>query len=139
MKKKKQKSLSQLKRELDNVYSKWVRLKNSKNGKCQCVSCGKWLKIKEAQCGHYVSRNYLSLRFDHRNTAVQCMQCNVFKKGNLDEYTLWLIGIYGEGILEELNKKKWEPKKYSRLEYNSFIQIYKDKIQKLKDDGIEWC
>ena len=138
MKKKKTKSLSQLKRDFDNVYSKWIRLKNSKNGKCMCITCGKWMPIKEAQCGHYVSRTYLSLRFDHKNTAVQCYGCNICRSGALDEYSLWLIGTYGEGILEELNKKKHEPKKYSRLEYNSFIKIYKDKIQKLKDDGIEF-
>ena len=139
MKKKKTKSLSQLKRDFDSVFSRYIRLKYSVNGKCQCVSCGKWKKIKEIQAGHYCSRVYLSTRFDERNVHCQCLSCNVFKKGNLDEYALWLIGEYGEGILEELNKKKWEPKKYSRLEYNSFIQIYKDKIQKLKDDGIEWC
>ena len=136
MKKKKQKSLSQLKKDFDSIFSRWIRLKNSKNGKCMCITCGVWKKNKEQQAGHYISRTYLSTRFDERNVNVQCVSCNVFAKGRLDEYALWLIGQYGNGILEELNKKKWEQKKYSRLEYNSFIQIYKDKIKRLNDDGI---
>lgn len=138
MKKKKQKSLGKLKKEFDSVFSRYIRLVNSKNGMCMCVTCGKWLPIKQAQCGHYVSRTYLSLRFDHRNTAIQCYSCNVCKHGSLDEYALWLIGEYGNGILEELNRKKWEQKKYSRLEYEMFIKIYKDKIKRLNDDGIMW-
>ena len=132
---KKQKSLGKLKRDFDSVFSKWVRLKDSKDGMCMCITCGVWKKISKQQCGHYTSRSYLSTRFDPKNTAVQCYQCNICKKGNIDEYALWLIGTYGEGILEELNKKKWETRKYSRLEYNSFIQIYKDKIKRLEDDG----
>lgn len=134
--KKKSKSLGQLKREFDTVFSKYIRLKYSKNGMVQCVTCGKWAKIKAMQAGHYISRTYLSTRFDERNVHPQCMSCNVFKKGNLDEYAIWLIGTYGEGILEELNKKKWETRRYTRFEYEMFVKIYKDKIKKLNNDGI---
>lgn len=131
---KKIRSLGKLKKDFDSVFSKYVRQRYSKNGLVQCVTCGVWKKIKEMQNGHYVSRTYLSTRFDEKNCHPQCVSCNVFKDGNLDEYSLWLIGTYGEGILEELNKKKWESKKYSRLEYEMFIKIYKDKLKKLIDN-----
>ena len=133
--KKKSKSLGQLKREFDTVFSRYIRLKYSKNGLVQCVTCSKWAEIKSMQAGHYISRTYLSLRFDERNVHPQCPSCNVFKKGNLDEYAIWLIGTYGEGILEELNEKKWKTKRYTRFEYEMFVKIYKDKIKKLNDDG----
>lgn len=131
---KKIRSLGKLKKDFDSVFSKYIRQRYSKNGLVQCVTCGEWKKIKEMQNGHYVSRTYLSTRFYERNCHPQCVACNVFKDGNLDEYSLWLIGTYGDGILEELNKKKWESKKYSRLEYEMFIKIYKDKLKKLIDN-----
>ncbi len=131
---KKIKSLGKLKRDFDSIFSKYIRQKYSKNGLVQCVTCSNWKKIKEMQAGHYVSRTYLSTRFDERNVHPQCVGCNMFKSGALDEYSLWLIGTYGEGILEELNKKKYESKKYSRLEYEMFIKIYKDKLKKLIDN-----
>lgn len=133
---KKIKSLSQLKRDFDSVFSKYIRQKYSKNGKVQCVTCSTWKEIKAMQAGHYISRGYLSVRFDEENVHPQCPACNIFKNGNLDEYAMWLIGTYGEGILEKLNKKKWEMKKYSRLEYEMFIKIYNDKLKKLKDNGV---
>ena len=133
-KSKKIRSLGKLKKDFDSVFSKYIRQKYSKNGLVQCVTCSTWKEIKYMQAGHYISRTYLSLRFFEKNVHPQCPACNVFKKGCLDEYAIWLIGTYGEGILEELNKKKYESKKYSRLEYEMFIKIYKDKLKKLIDN-----
>lgn len=133
MKKKKQKSLSKLKKEADAIYSKYIRQKYSKNGLVMCVSCGSWKPIKEMQNGHYVSRSYLSTRFYNKNCHPQCYACNICRSGNMDEYSLWLIGTYGEGILEELNRKKWEQVKYTKEDYLKMIERYKKKIKILKE------
>jgi len=136
MKRKKQKSLSKLKKDAWDWCSKYIRLKYSKKGYVQCITCSCIKKIKEMQTGHYVSRSYLSTFFDEKNIHPQCYQCNICRKGNLDEYALWLISTYGEGILEKLNKKKWEQVKYTRQDYENFIERYKSKIKRLKDDGV---
>jgi len=123
----KKKTYAQLKRELDKIFSEYIRLKNSKDLICTCYTCGKRANWKEMQAGHYVPRNWLSLRWDERNVHVQCVGCNVFKKGNMDEYSIKLKQQYGARILETLNKEKYRLVKYSALDLRKRIDLYKEK------------
>ena len=38
------------------------------------------------QCGHYVPRGNMALRFSFDNTRVQCKSCNEFHTGNLSVF-----------------------------------------------------
>lgn len=113
---KKQKSISKLKVEADRVMSLWVRKRDR-----ACVTCG---SKENLQNGHYVPRNWLGLRYNKKNCNTQCVGCNVFKKGNMDEYARFLIRKYGPGILETLNKLK-KPTQFKRADYNLIISKYK--------------
>lgn len=57
----------------------------------------------------------------------------MFKNGNMDEYALFLIRTYGEGILEELQKEKQKIKQIRIPEYQELIKLYEDKINALND------
>ena len=60
------------KKKLDEVFSKYIRLKYAMpNGMCQCISCGSFKHWKEIQNGHYMSRRYMSTRFDEDNCRPQ--------------------------------------------------------------------
>ena len=83
MKKKlKKKSISKLKKELDSVFSKYIRHKYSKNGMVACYTCGVSKPIKQMQNGHFQSRKHLNTRWSEDNCRVQCVGCNVFKYGD---------------------------------------------------------
>lgn len=124
---KKAPSINKLIKKLDAVYSTYVRSINADfNGYVACYTCGVKKHWKDQQCGHYVSRAVKSLRFDQRNTKVQCVGCNIFKHGALDEYALALQKEYGEGILKELNQTKNQSKRYTVLELQGLIQFYTD-------------
>lgn len=128
MKKKKLKSISKLKKETDSVFSVWIRQRGMDDrGYNTCFTCKKKKFWKELQCGHYISRSFLSLRYDPRNCHPQDIACNLFKKGNLDVYAIELIKEYGTGILEELNKEKYIFEKFDRKRYNEIINEYKFK------------
>ena len=114
------KSISQLKKVADAVFSVWIRTRD--NG--TCFTCGITKPIKEMQNGHYVSRGHNSLRFDERNCHCQCVGCNVFKHGNMDEYTLALTRMYGIGILDELSNEKRKIKQFTREELQGIIDKY---------------
>lgn len=90
-----------------------------------CFTCGTVKPWKELQNGHYVSRTYLSLRYDPRNCNPQCAGCNIFKKGNLDVYAIKLIEKYGPSILSQLNKEKYVYEKWGRLRYLEIINEFK--------------
>jgi len=125
-----------LKAKLDKIFSMYIRLKYSNsNGICKCISCGKYHTWKEIQNGHYMSRRYMSTRFDEDNCRPQCVSCNIFNQGNIQMYRLGLIKDIGEKRvnLVELRAKS-VTKKYSDIEYLSLIKYYLKEVEKMKED-----
>jgi hypothetical protein len=117
-------SVSKLKKKADLLFSNFIR----KRDKGKCFTCGCVKEWKHQQCGHYVSRSCLPLRYDERNCHCQCVGCNIFKKGNMDVYALKLMKKYGEDILYDLDEIKKEsiknPGKYGSEFYQRIIDIY---------------
>lgn len=128
--KNKKPSSKTLKRKLWEIFSKYIRLRDQST----CISCDKRFDaISELDAGHYHPRTSgMALFFDERNVHAQCRGCNRFRHGNLAQYALALQRRYGKGILEELDKKRQEIKKYSTQEYIDLIEYYKLEIDKLE-------
>jgi F0F1-type ATP synthase alpha subunit len=116
MKIKKIKSISQLKKEADKVFSLWVRKRED-----YCITCG---SRKNLQAGHYISRSCNQLRYDPRNVHTQCVSCNVFKRGAMDEYARMLIAKYGKNILDVFAKEKVKIKQWKANELEQIIKKY---------------
>src|SRR6478752_6556400 len=58
-------SVAILKKDLDLIFSKWLRLSNADdNGICTCFICGEPLPYSEMQAGHFIKRGNSLLRFD---------------------------------------------------------------------------
>lgn len=118
-------TIRKLIKKLDSVYSKFIRKKYADDfGNVKCFTCPKVMRWEDAQCGHYCSRRHMSLRFEPKNTHVQCLGCNVFKHGELDIYALNLQAKYGDGILKELNALKNTTKQWTIGELQELIQKY---------------
>ena len=58
------------------------------------------------QCGHYVSRACLPLRYDEKNCNCQCPRCNVFLHGNLIDYRIALVEKYGDTVVDGLEARR---------------------------------
>lgn len=129
----KEEGLSELIRQADDVYSKWLRMSNAdQNGLVTCFTCDALLRWQDAQCGHFVKRGNLFLRFDQRNTRVQDKICNEYKSGNLSEYTRRLE-IDHPGITSILYEEATIVYKPTREEIRNIIREYATKIKLLKD------
>lgn len=92
-------------REYDSLFSKYLRLKAQKNNNLFCFTCGKRLTYKTAVVMHFISRRFVSVRFDENNVHVGCRKCNTPDKDQpvvLQRYA----ELLGEDIVEELNRKK---------------------------------
>lgn len=94
-KKVKKKTNARLKKELDKIFSQYIRQKYAKDGIVKCYTCGSAKTIKEIQNGHFVSRSYLATRFSEDNCRPQCVGCNVFGGGRLP--------IFGSNLEKETN------------------------------------
>jgi hypothetical protein len=123
-------SIQKLKPIADKWFSLYARTYYSKDGICECYTCGKKFPIKEIDCGHYVSRTCGNLRYDLRNVRPQCKWCNRFCEGKKDEFSLRLEAET-PGILKELNNLKNMP--YFSFNYFCLIDIINTYKQKYKE------
>lgn len=121
MKKVKTKTLAKWKKELDVVFSRYIRQRD--NG--QCFTCPKKDHWKNMQCGHFVPRQYLSLRFDERNCNCQCYACNMLYNGQPSLYAIKLKRKYGDSIIEEFESVRLKETKLDSLWYVDKIEHYK--------------
>jgi phosphorylcholine metabolism protein LicD len=130
--KKKAKTISQLKKELDTVFSQYVRLYYSdENGIAECYTCGVKKPFSQLQNGHFFSRSNLSTRFLLINCRVQCAGCNVFRHGNYIVYTQKMIAELGEEKFRKLEKLSKASISMSTDEYLYWIEDYKKQVKEL--------
>ena len=113
---KKAKSISQLKKIADSVFSHWIRERDK-----ACVTCG---STERLQNGHYISRSINVLRFSEVNCNCQCMVCNVFKSGNMAEYSAFMRRKHGPDIIEKLLKSKQTLYQFKRSDLELIIEKY---------------
>ena len=83
------------------------------------------------QAGHFVSRSYLATRWHPENVAPQCMQCNVFKNGNLAAYSAWGVNHYGMDWPSRMVSLSKETRKYSRTDLAQMVEEYEEKVRAL--------
>tara|TARA_R110002051_G_scaffold49606_1_gene96718 strand:+ start:1165 stop:1572 length:408 start_codon:yes stop_codon:yes gene_type:complete len=134
------KTISQLKKHLDNIFSLYIRLRDATpEGLIQCFTCGRISHYKSGmQNGHFQSRRHHSTRWSETNCQVQCVKCNMYEQGEQFRFGLALDSKYGEGSAEELEFLARTIMKVSRIEYEEKISYYKDLVDKLKKEkGIE--
>lgn len=123
--------LSELIKQADELFSKYIRQKYAdKNGMVKCFTCDNELRWQDSQCGHYISRNCLFLRWDERNAKPQDEHCNCYKHGNLAVYGKRLEE-QNPGLTEILYNESKLVYHFSREELRNIISELKQKINKL--------
>lgn len=137
-KKPKQKTYKQLKNELDKEFSLYIRLRDSGlKGIGKCVTCGALKYFRQADCGHFIKRQYLATRWDEHNCALQCKRCNNFEQGNDVKFEEALTKRYGAGMVELLKQKRDHSKrgmeKFYNFELSMKIAEYKRKNKELME------
>jgi len=103
------------------LLQKLVRLKAAdENGMVSCVTCGvtrKW--NDEMQGGHFFERGRLATKLMVENVHPQCAGCNCFKMkttGGVLQYRRYMVEMYGEKGVDELEVLSRNIKKYNRAE-----------------------
>lgn len=116
-------------KELQEVFNKYIRLRDKDKG---CISCGSPLKGKY-DAGHFYSvGNYPAIRFNESNVNGQCVHCNQYRGGNLHEYRENLLKRIGYSEFEKLESLRDVSRNYTIPELIELKEIYKEKIRKLE-------
>ena len=129
------KTISKLKKELDKVFSLYIRLRNATpQGIIKCYTCGKLGHYKKGMhAGHFQSRKHLATRWHEENVQVQCYRCNIHLSGNTYTFGKLLDVRVEEGTAEKLHLLATKTTlKIMPHEYEEMIKEYKEKLENVK-------
>lgn len=120
VKKLKTKNVSYYKKQLDKIFSKYIRLRDWN----QCITCGG----PGNQAGHFMSRRFNNTRFNEQNVNCQCYRCNVIFYGEQYKYAQELDLKYGEGTAKKLADLAKIEKRFTLQEVLDLITYYTDQV-----------
>lgn len=124
------KTQAKLKKELDAIFSKYIRHKYAKDGLVKCYTCSVVKPINEMQNGHWIPRNILITRFSEENCRPQCVGCNMFNKGKPDVFA---INLLKEGVdIIKMGQSRYQTLKVDTIWYESKIKHYKERVKELE-------
>ena len=79
-----------------------------------CYTCNHPNHWKKMHCGHFLSRYYKSARWDKDNARIQCMMCNLWKRGDPIAFRQNLLEEIGEKRVQAVEQKRYLTIKLSR-------------------------
>lgn len=132
-KKEKEKQVRREKREritekkLDSLVSKVIRTLYGD----KCCTCSSILEFGKLHCGHFVSRQFRSVRFNPQNLASQCPNCNLYLQGSQYEFGKFINSFHGEGIADKIIALSKSGKKIGQIERNQIHEVYKAALEHL--------
>lgn len=129
--------IPKLKAEADKYFSQYIRYRDgrythARGWETECITCGRWLPLKQMQAGHFVTRAVNDLRFDEQNVNGQCLKCNVFGAGEQYKYSVAVDLKYGEGTAIALMARRHLSHKFMRDELEQIIHDAKTCIEYYK-------
>ncbi len=81
------KSVPQLINIATTHFNAFIRQRDSKDGFFVCISCNHTKPISQLNAGHFYSAGqFPEVRFNEDNVHGQCIRCNMYLHGNLDNY-----------------------------------------------------
>lgn len=128
----KKRKRGKLVQELDRLFSLYVRHSNANlDGLVECATCDTVKPIKQMQNGHFQSRGKYATRWHEKNTAPQCVGCNMFKQGEQYKMSKYLDEKYGEGTADEMVRLSNTTAKFSDADLLEMIADYKERLKDL--------
>lgn len=117
-------TVSPWKKKLDQVFSKFIRLRDHNI----CLCC--WTD-KNPTNGHLFSRVANATRFDETNCNCQCMWCNMEHENNPEIYKRKFISKFWQEEYDRIWKLWNTTVKFDVQRYKEKIVYYKNKVKEL--------
>jgi len=115
-------------------FSRFIRLRDSKDGMAKCCSCdytGSVFGKGCLQAGHFVSGRNNSILYDPRNCHAQCSMCNRWKGGAPVPYEMFMRARYGLEVVEELKQRSLLVVPMSALDHLAVAKQYEKAVSDL--------
>lgn len=110
---------------LDKEMSIMVRNRDKK-----CVMCG---SVKQLGAGHVLPKGIgaTRLRWDVRNVFAQCWAHNYAHVRDQYPYIQWFINSFGQDMLDDLERERHIPAKFTNQELKDMLQDFKEANEKI--------
>ena len=119
----------------DKWFSMFIRLRDAdENGYIRCISCGRVVFWKDADCGHFVKRQHMALRFNELSANGQCKKCNCFEQGNDIGFAAGIDQKYGPGTADKLRAMQHNTLHLGKFELKIIADLYQDEATKLRKE-----
>jgi hypothetical protein len=128
-------SIKTRKREARKQIHKFIRIRDTfirgDGHRGRCCACGTWVSPDEAHAGHY--RHGILL--DERNIHLECVTCNTYLHGNLDNYYVFMVETFDQEVADKYRTMPNPIQKYKWYELYEIEQLYKRKIERMLELG----
>lgn len=132
----KTKTTSQLIAELDAVFSFFIKLRDTDGSdRGKCITCNCNVSFSEGDCGHGITRHHMATRWDERNCALQCRECNRFEGGRQEIFAIKVDERCGAGTWDYLLGLSRSTVKLTPPELIEMIEHYKNKTRRISTNG----
>lgn len=130
-------SLATLIKQADEVFSKYIRLRDSDEKysfKVVCFICGKVERTEWAHAMHFIDRDQMSTRYDEMNVHAGCENCNCLDPDHKQRYSKAMAQKYSADELSNLLWKGRSLQKFMRHELEAIIEKYSAEVKKLRKE-----
>lgn len=116
------------------IFNNFCRFRDTKGVGANCISCGVWKAHEDLQGGHFIPTTSSAIRFDERNVNAQCLRCNMYLGGNSRHYLKGMVAKYGQEVVDELEAREFESKRWPDWELKEIRKTYRAKTKELQND-----
>lgn len=126
---------SKLVRKLDEIFSEYIRIRNSDPSGCViCITCGDKHHWTDVDCGHFVKRGNMATRWHLQNSGGQCRLCNSTHDGKEDLHAEAIDTLYGPGTAESLRQLGKGEKHFMDYELQGMYEELRKEVKALKQE-----
>lgn len=113
----KPKTTSQLIKELDEVFSLYIRLNYADNqGMVRCFVTGERIHYKMADAAHFHPRQHMGTRWHEQNVHPATQVTNRYHSDHLDQYATQMHSRYCSSVIAELDQLRLSTMKFTAFE-----------------------
>lgn len=129
----KEKSLAVLTKELDEVFSLFIRLRDAdENGTVTCFVSGERIYYRDADAAHYFVRQHMGTRWDEMNVHACSVDSNRYDPSHHDKYADKMVIRYSAMDFILLKERSKSLAKFTRSDLLEMIEKYKVKVSELR-------
>lgn len=130
----KSKSLGQLIKEADSVFSEYVRVRDAEpfTGIVKCFVTGEKAHWKKCDAAHMFGRGLMPIRWDELNVNATTVKSNRFDQDHQFQYITKFIAKHGSEAYENMYKLGCSLMKPTRSDIQAIIDKYSAKVKELR-------